>query len=59
MLAIAQTDAKLRDWYEDVRRVAEIDCEYCMPDVDRLAVYVCRRPKRPLVEWWPKVKRYE
>jgi hypothetical protein len=59
LLAVAQTDAKLRDWYEDVHRVAEIDCEYCMPDVDRLAVYVCRRPRRPLVEWWPEVKRYE
>jgi len=59
LLAVALTDAKLRDWFEVVDRVAEVDCDYCMPDVDRLAVYVCRRPKRPLVEWWPEVKRYE
>ena len=59
LLAVAWTDAKLRDWYEDVDRVAEIDCEYCLPDVDRLAVYVCRRPRRPLSDWWPETKRYE
>ena len=59
LLAVAKTDAMLRNWYETVDRVAEVDCDYCMPDVDRLAVYVCRRPRRPLVEWWPEVKRYE
>jgi 4-amino-4-deoxy-L-arabinose transferase-like glycosyltransferase len=59
LLAVAQTDAMLLHWYEVVDRVAEVDCDYCMPDVDRLAVYVCRRPRRPLVEWWREIKRYE
>jgi 4-amino-4-deoxy-L-arabinose transferase-like glycosyltransferase len=59
LLALAQSDEKLQGWYEDVERVAEIDCDYCMPDVARLAVYACRRPRRPMAEWWPAVKRFE
>jgi len=59
LLAIAQTDDQLREWYDVVERVAEVDCDYCMPDVDRLGVYVCRRPRRPIAEWWPEAKRYE
>jgi 4-amino-4-deoxy-L-arabinose transferase-like glycosyltransferase len=59
LLALAETDAMLLKWYEVVDRVAEVDCDYCMPDVDRLAVYVCRRPRRPVGEWWQEVKRYE
>jgi 4-amino-4-deoxy-L-arabinose transferase-like glycosyltransferase len=59
LLAVAQTDRQLREWYEVVDRVAEVDCAYCMPDVDRLAVYVCRRPRLPIAEWWPEVQRYE
>jgi len=59
LLAIAPTDATLRDAYDEVTRVAEVDCAYCMPGVDRLGVYVCRRPRRPLAEWWPELKRYE
>jgi hypothetical protein len=59
LLAVAPSDELLRRWYTVVERVAEVDCEYCMPDVDRLAVYVCRRPLRPIAKWWPEVKRYE
>jgi hypothetical protein len=59
LLAVAPTDAMLRSRYDVVDRVAEVDCEYCMPDVDRLAVYVCRRPLRPIAQWWQEVKRYE
>lgn len=59
LLAVVPTDAMLRNWYELVDRVAEVDCDYCMPAVDRLGVYVCRRPRLPLAEWWPEVKRYE
>jgi len=45
--------------YESVDRVAEVDCRYCMPDVDRLGVYVARRMKRPIEDVWPELKRYE
>jgi hypothetical protein len=59
LLALAGSDERLREWYEDVRRVAEIDCEYCMPGVARMGVYVCRRPRRPIAQWWPEAKIYQ
>jgi 4-amino-4-deoxy-L-arabinose transferase-like glycosyltransferase len=59
VLAVAETDAGLRDWFEEVRRVADVDCDYCMPSVDRLGVYVCRRLRRSLADAWPALKKYE
>lgn len=59
LLALTSTDTALRDRYHDVERVAELDCRHCMPFVDRLAVYVCRSPRRPIADWWPEVKRFE
>ena len=58
LLALAGSDERLHEWYQDVRRVAEIDCEFCMPDVARMGVYVCRRPRRPIAQWWPEAKIY-
>jgi hypothetical protein len=50
------------DWltrsFEEVERVAEVDCDYCMPEVDQSGVYVCRGLKRPLADWWLEMKRY-
>jgi len=58
VLAVAEDDAQLRTWFADVRRVAEVDCALCMPNVDRLAIYACRKPLRPIREWWPEAKRF-
>jgi hypothetical protein len=58
LVAIAESDDELREWYADVRQVADVDCSYCLPDVARLRVYVCRQPRRPIADWWPEVKRY-
>jgi len=48
----------LRRWYARVEPVAEVDCTWCLPDVARLVVYVCREPRVPTKAWWPEVKRY-
>jgi 4-amino-4-deoxy-L-arabinose transferase-like glycosyltransferase len=48
----------LREIFERVERVAEVDCRYCMPDVNRLAVFVARGIKRPIAEVWPELKHY-
>jgi hypothetical protein len=58
LLAIAESDVRLRGWYAEVERVAEIGCELCMPEVARLGVYVCRRPLRPIARWWPETRLY-
>jgi hypothetical protein len=48
----------LRRWYGRVEQAAEVDCTWCLPDVARLVVYVCRDPRLPIDAWWPDVKRY-
>ena len=48
----------LREIFERVERVAEIHCRYCMPDMNRRAVYVARGIKRPIAEVWPELKHY-
>lgn len=58
LIALRPDADQLHEWFADVRPVAEVDCRYCMPDVDRLRVYVCRKPHRPIADWWPEVKRY-
>jgi len=63
LLALAESGDEerlraLRAWYEDVTRVAEVDCEYCLPELARVGIYVCRRPRRPIEQWWPEVKVY-
>lgn len=58
LIALRPDAEQLREWYADVRLVAEVDCSDCLPDVDRLNVYACREPRRPIEEWWPEVKRY-
>ena len=59
VLVIAETEERLSEIFDRVERVAEVDCEHCMPSVARLGVYVCRGLRRPLAEVWPELKRYE
>jgi hypothetical protein len=59
VLVIREDAEGLTEIFESIERVAEVDCRYCMPDVDRLGVYVARRMKRPIEDVWPELKRYE
>ena len=45
-------------WFETCERRASIDCPYCMELMQRESVYVCRRPRRPLLELWPEMKLF-
>lgn len=58
LLAVRSDAEQLREWYADVRGVAEVDCRFCMPEVDRLRIWVCREPRRPIADWWPEVKHF-
>jgi hypothetical protein len=59
MIVIAPSDARLVELFERVDRVAGVGCRYCMPDISRLSVYVCRGIRQPLPEVWPRLKHYE
>jgi 4-amino-4-deoxy-L-arabinose transferase-like glycosyltransferase len=58
MLAVAASDEQLRRLFARVERVAEVDCDWCMPDLARMGVYVCRAPRAAIADWWPEVKNY-
>jgi hypothetical protein len=44
--------------FESWERVAEIDCPLCMPFLQNMSVYMCRRPRFPLAQMWPDMKMY-
>jgi hypothetical protein len=48
----------LRPVFGELEQVEKISCRYCMPDEDDLPVYVCRDPKLPLEEAWPRFTHY-
>jgi hypothetical protein len=58
MLVLADSDAKLRELFDEVTPAARITCEYCMPALTAMSVYICRHPRRPLIEIWPTLKSY-
>jgi hypothetical protein len=47
------------DVYADCERRATFENPWVMPYENHLGVYVCRHPREPLGERWPKVKHYE
>ena len=58
LLLIWPVDRDLGWWFEEVERVADFDCDYCITSLGREAVYLARRPRRPLAEVWPELKNY-
>lgn len=58
VIALRPSPEQLRKWFHDVRYIADVDCSLCLPEVDRLRVYVCRKPRHPIAEWWPEVKDF-
>jgi hypothetical protein len=49
---------KLHELFGDVEQVALIVSEYAIPEETNLPVYVCRKPRMPLRQAWPKLKFY-
>jgi len=48
----------LRGVFGRVERAGTVRCRYCMPDEDNLPVYVCRDPKLPFYEAWPRFEHF-
>jgi hypothetical protein len=58
VLTAWSNEDELHDWFESCERRAEIDCPYCMEQMDAQAVYLCYHARRPLGELWPALKVY-
>jgi hypothetical protein len=49
---------RLEEVFGRIEQTDTVRCHYCMPDEDDLPVYVCRNPKLPFEEAWPRFKHY-
>jgi len=56
IIAVAFNAADLAPWCDRLELVAQVACEYCMPDRRTQPIHVCRGLKMPLREFWPQVK---
>jgi len=56
VIAVDFRATDLEPWFEHVELAGQVDCEYCMPDRRTQRIYLCRRLKLPLREFWPQVK---
>jgi hypothetical protein len=48
----------LKTLFGEVEQVATISNPYAMPNENNVPVYICRRPRAPLAELWPRFKYY-
>jgi len=61
IILVGQSSRRTFDYSElfsDVQQVSRNTCAYCMPFERGAPIYLCRGPKRPLAEVWPRLKRY-
>jgi len=56
LVAVRIPQKWLQPWCTQLDEVEVVECRYCMPDRQRIAVSICRGLKVPLTELWPKVK---
>ena len=58
MLVVSDDEADLRRRYGSVELAAPIECEYCLPELTRKSVWLCRDPFQPLAEEWAALEEY-
>jgi hypothetical protein len=58
LIVIDGNPADARKIFNDVRPAGLITYPYVMPYEDSLTIWVCRQPKIPLHEVWPKLKKF-
>ena len=58
-LVIDDSETRVREIFEEVERVADVSCEYCMPSVSRMSVFLCRRSQLPVSELWLRHKNFQ
>jgi Dolichyl-phosphate-mannose-protein mannosyltransferase len=56
VIAIGFTPGRLQDIFEEVTPAARVTSRYAMPEEADLIIYLCRKPKRPLLEIWSNLR---
>ncbi len=58
MIVMDDDRETLEKLFDDVELAGHVKHPYSMP-YQQFDVYVCRRPHRPLAEWWPGLKQWK
>jgi hypothetical protein len=58
MLVIAPPESAVLKLFDHVELASPIRCDYCLPALTAMNIYICRGPHRPLPELWPQLKNY-
>jgi hypothetical protein len=59
VIIVGGEEADHDEVFWDVTRAATIECGRCMPYENRNPVWVCRGPRTPLTELWPRLKHFD
>ena len=55
VIAIGYEQARLREFFAEVSPAARVSPPYAIPEESGLVIYVCRQPRAPLAEMWPRL----
>lgn len=58
IVAVGVPRSVLAREYRSIERVAQYQSPFVLPQNSNLAVYVCRRPRIPFVNFWPQLRAY-
>lgn len=56
VITIGYTENQLRNFFGEVTLAARISPPYAIPEESNLAIYICRKPKAPLPQMWPRLR---
>ena len=56
VIAIGYPESRLREFFGEVTSAAQLSPPSAIPEESDLTIYVCRQPRAPLAEMWPRLK---
>jgi hypothetical protein len=59
LIVVQASRGRLDERFADVRQVATIECQHCMPYQNHRPVFVCRQPRQTLAALWPRLKHFD
>jgi hypothetical protein len=58
LIMLGGTQERKKRFFEIVEPISQIDCGYCMPYENHKTVFISRRLKVPMQDWWNQIKNY-
>lgn len=55
VVVIGYPESRLREFFSEVSPAAKVSPRYAIPEESGLTIYICRRPREPLAQMWPRL----